>query len=568
MAAMNNAKRWLKPFLWFFAILLGALQSWVNRYEVSADGISYLDIGDAYFRGDWSTAINAMWSPLYAWLLGGAMSLFRPTPYWELPVAHLVNFFVYLAALISFNFFLGGVINGRNVELAGGENGYLYLPEWAVLLIGYLIFVWSSLVLIPPTILTPDMCVAAFVYLAAGLLLRIRMEGSIHFFPLLGVALGFGYLAKAPLFMLAFVFLLVSSIMVNNYRKALSRVLLALICFAFVSAPFILALTLTKHRFTFGDSGILNYAWYLNDVPSRHWQGGGIDQGVPAHPTRKVLDTPAIYEFGTPLLATYPVWYDPSYWYEGVKIRFDLRKQLQVIVRHLKFYLSLFSFHGVFLLIGLIAIFLLNGEKWRLGKGICGQWFLLIPAFAALAMYSLVHVEGRYIAPFVVMIILGVISGVTLPKSRKRQRLTIIAICASIIISIGTPTLRASLVAAHKFAEGKTRNDYWLTAEALKKLGVRPGDKIASLGYANSYNARWARLAKIQIVAEMYDDKDVDYFWMADASVKQEVINAFIKTGAELIVATRVPELASTSDWQRLGDRNVYVYFIKPNQEK
>jgi hypothetical protein len=28
-----------------------------------ADGISYLDIGDAYWRGDWHMAINAFWSP-------------------------------------------------------------------------------------------------------------------------------------------------------------------------------------------------------------------------------------------------------------------------------------------------------------------------------------------------------------------------------------------------------------------------------------------------------------------------------------------------------------------------
>lgn len=563
---MNYTKHWLKPSLWFFAILLGALHTWVNRYELNSDGISYLDVGDAYFRGDRSPAINGMWSPLYSWLLGGAMWLFRPTPYWELPVAHLVNFFVYLGALISFNFFLGELMNQRKAQLASGEDVYSNLPEWAFLLVGYLIFIWASFVLIPPRYLVPDMCVAVFVYVAAGLLLRIRMGDSIHLFPLLGVALGLGYLAKAPMFLLSFVFLSVSFILVKDYRKAWSRVLLALGCLAFVSAPFILALSLSKNRITFGDSGKLNYAWSVNRVPSRHWQGGEPNQGTPTHPTRKVLSTPAIYEFETPLLATYPLWYDPSYWYEGVNVHFDFRMLLQRIARRLKRYFSLFSFRGVFLFVGLITISLLR-ERRRLAKGILGQWFLLAPAFAALAMYSLVHMQGRYIAPFVVMIFLGVISGIILPKAQKRKYLIITLIFASISLSIGASTLRTSLAAVNNFAHGKPRNDYWLTTEALNKTGVRPGDKIASLGYANAYNAKWARLAKVRIVAEMYDDKDVDCFWAADASTKQEIINAFIKTGAKLIAATKVPESASSTGWQRLEGVDVWVYFINRQED-
>ena len=42
------------------------------------DGISYLDIGDAYLRGDWYVAVNAMWSPFYSWLAGFWLMLFKP----------------------------------------------------------------------------------------------------------------------------------------------------------------------------------------------------------------------------------------------------------------------------------------------------------------------------------------------------------------------------------------------------------------------------------------------------------------------------------------------------------
>src|SRR5690349_2200928 len=57
-----------------FAIGLGLLHVYaaIKSQSMNADGISYLDIGDAYFRADWANAINPVWSPLYSWILGFA----------------------------------------------------------------------------------------------------------------------------------------------------------------------------------------------------------------------------------------------------------------------------------------------------------------------------------------------------------------------------------------------------------------------------------------------------------------------------------------------------------------
>ena len=54
------ARRGVQVGFWGIAILLGALHTYAaaTSYSMNADGISYLDIGDAYFRGDWETAIN------------------------------------------------------------------------------------------------------------------------------------------------------------------------------------------------------------------------------------------------------------------------------------------------------------------------------------------------------------------------------------------------------------------------------------------------------------------------------------------------------------------------------
>ena len=79
---------------------------------MQADGISYLDMGDAIIRGDWKMAINGYWSPLYPWLQGLAAWAIKPTPYWQFTVVHLVNFLIYLFALACFDTLLQALARG------------------------------------------------------------------------------------------------------------------------------------------------------------------------------------------------------------------------------------------------------------------------------------------------------------------------------------------------------------------------------------------------------------------------------------------------------------------------
>jgi hypothetical protein len=79
---------------------------------MNPDGISYLDMGDAYFRGDWKMAINAQWSPLYSWIIALGLHIFHPTLRWEFIIVHLMQFFIYLLTIFCFHFFLMEVING------------------------------------------------------------------------------------------------------------------------------------------------------------------------------------------------------------------------------------------------------------------------------------------------------------------------------------------------------------------------------------------------------------------------------------------------------------------------
>src|SRR5215213_7406828 len=88
------------------AVLVGLLHTAIaiQDQSMNEDGISYLDLGDAYVAGNWRP-INSVWSPLYPLILGAVLRLVRPSLHWEFTVVQLVNLGIYLLALICFEFF-------------------------------------------------------------------------------------------------------------------------------------------------------------------------------------------------------------------------------------------------------------------------------------------------------------------------------------------------------------------------------------------------------------------------------------------------------------------------------
>src|SRR5438034_7378343 len=60
------------------AIVLGFAQVWTFRHGINDTiGIPYLEMGEAFMRGNWGTAVNGMWSPFYSWVLGAPMRIFQ-----------------------------------------------------------------------------------------------------------------------------------------------------------------------------------------------------------------------------------------------------------------------------------------------------------------------------------------------------------------------------------------------------------------------------------------------------------------------------------------------------------
>lgn len=567
----ERLERRLHKAFWVAAIALSLLFVTADRHVMGNDGIAYLDQGEAFLRGDWQMVINAYWSPLYSVFLGLAMRVFQPSPYWEFSVVHLVNFLTFLGALVAFTFFLRELIRfHRNRDRTIGD-GWMGLPGWAWVVLGYSLFIWTSQLWITVRHVSPDLCVAAFVFLAAGITLRIRRgETSWPAFILLGLVLGLGYLAKAAMFPLAFVFLFVSFLAVGNLRRAIPRVGVALLAFFVIAGPWIIALSQSKGRVTFGDSGKLNYAAHVARFPWRHWQGAPAGSGTPKHPTRQLSTDPPIYEFGSPIGGTYPNFYDPSYWYDGIRPPFQLGRHVRNMLSKSQFWVDLlYALHSS-LVISLFVLVYMSGRGLRI-RDVIAQWVLLVPALAALLMYGQVYIEPRYVGAFVVLLFVGLFSSVRTRGRREDNRLIaclmiIIAAMLTLTLSRAGAEAVAALVRDSKAGREAAGGKAWRVADGIRRMGVEPGQKVASLKYSNLGQVAWARLARVQIVAETFSDQpegDEKAFWAADRAIRERVLGTFAKAGADIVVGNEAPAWASGEGWQRVGSTDYHVYFLR-----
>jgi hypothetical protein len=349
----------------------------------------------------------------------------------------------------------------------------------------------------------------------------------------------------------------------------LPRVLVASLVFLLFSVPLIWGISTAKGRLTFGDAGTLTYVRYVNGVPYPHWQGEPAGSGTPKHPSRKILDHPPIYEFGTPVGGTYPISYDPSYWYEGVVARVDVEQQLGLVLTSALFYFDLFLRRQGALAAAVLVMYWM-GSRRRFGiLDLIRRWGLVLVALAAFGMYALVYVEGRYIGVFVVLFWADVLANVRLPGSMTSKRLTSALgaiMVLFVLLDLGAFEIKgySDLLNNRNPDPGvgqQARSPSWPgeVAEELYGLGVQQGDKVAVIGYG--FGSFWARLARVQIVAEMLSSQ-ADPFWMGNPALQSEVIQAFANTGARAIVAEDVPNYASLVGWHQVGDSDYYVYLL------
>jgi hypothetical protein len=338
-----------------------------------------------------------------------------------------------------------------------------------------------------------------------------------------------------------------------------------------IAGSYVAVLSSVKGSLTYGDTGKLMYAWHVNNVPHPHWQGEVPGAGTPKHPSIKIFESPPIYEFAKLAGGTYPVSFNPVYWYEGVKPHFELKGQIRVFLSSIEYYFDLFFRQQGGLVAALLILYFLTrrGPSTNL-QNVVRESGLAIVALLALGMYAVVHVQSRYIGAFVVLLWADLLAGIRLPASHEAHKL--IAFVGAIMLSFlliniaafnlqGVRNLagfgNADQIASSEKSVSRARAGD--VADELHRLGIRSGDKIAVIGYG--FDSFWARLARVQIVAEMFG-WEADPFWLGDSSLQSKVVHAFAGTGAKAIIAERVPDYVSPNGWHRVRNSNYFIYVL------
>jgi hypothetical protein len=530
------------------ALLAAGVQAYASRHYLNADGVSYLDLADGWARGDWQAGLSSYWGPLYPAILGGALAIFHPAPYWEIAVVKLTGFGLFAGTLAAFEWLLHEMLLWRR-GTAEGEAG---LPERTVVLFAYPLFLVATLHLVTLELASPDLCVALLVYLAAALLTRNRRLGvSAGRAALLGLVLGLAYLAKMAMLPLGAVFLAASCFAAISWKKLTMHVAVAGTLWASIAGVYVGAMSAKAGRLTLGDASKLNYLWFVNGVEVFRWRTGDPGLGTPIHPPRLILEKPPVYEFGGPVAGTYPLWFDPAAWCAGLTPRWTVAEQLTVLGTTSKALLRILAVEfGVGAAVLLLLVLLARGGSCVAGASGSRQWayHLVLPALVALGLYLMVHVQPRYVAPFLVLLALAVLVGLRFPSPSSEanaHRLRLLLAFAWIPVVVGAVVfgVRALPVAWH--GEGPSTHPDWAVAQALARRGVGPGRRVAVLG--DGFECGWARLGRLQIVAQL-EARDVPLYEEASSAAKQAVESAFRRAGAVAVVAPAAPELGAGWD--------------------
>lgn len=464
------------------AAMLAVADGWAYRQAMNPDGISYLDIGDAYWRGDFDSAVNAYWSPLYSWLTGAVLHVTGAAPARELLWVQLMNAGIVLVSLVAFRALLGEVMRLRRGGLLG---------DGALQVVAYALFAWASFSAIRVHTVTPDQLVPAVVYAATALVLAtVRGERSAWRFAALGLVLGLGFLAKFAVLPVAVVFLAVVAL--QDRRGAL----VAAGCAIAVAAPFVAVLSHHEGSFTAGRSGALNYAWLLGDVEEVvGWTGG-------EHPPAVLAEGALLYDGP----GSIPAWYDPLRWYEGVPAPVRLGRQIDVAGEAAGVYARvLFSLPQLLLTLALAAAWWLAGRPVPRDRRWLGA---AAPPLAALAMYALVHASHRYVGGYVA--VLGLLAAAGLPASRAWvARAAVVAAGVMLAVVVGRVAIAVGEQAIGHDPPGSSQTR---AAEGLRALGMRPGDRVAFVGHDRfaPLHQYWVRINRGQMAAQIWPPAELD----------------------------------------------------------
>ncbi len=496
MLASITWERRIRRTFWIVGILAGAVLTYTTRYFINGDAINYIEMGEALRQGNWQGFLNLTASPGYAALLGLGQSLLNTNRLNEIPLLKLVNLACMIAAMGACDRFLAALKRRYSSSLDGAG---VPLPWPLIMALAYGMFLFSVLNWVRPRLMAPEMPVFACVLMVMALVLDAGNDPDrykTHI--LLGFWTGLAYLFKTFFFPFSVFFLMTNALAIGSARKAIPRVMLSALVMLLVCTPWLMALSGKVGRFSYGETACLNYGIYVKA------SGKSIHQPLILAEAPEAL----LYRESPFPNCTRPATFDPSYWKLGIQPVFDPAAHAGLFVHHTA---------EILLDQWAISLLVLLWVAWNIRIGaltvrpllpLPAHLCLVLPALAAIGLYSILHVEMRYLAPFMLLIVVAVGIWPRYPASNKSPvrkaiagtYLLIAVILGSTLTTVVDQSLRGLTSTADKSSYQSAFFEMVSIGSYLKDRGLGAGSEVALVGHPASY---WARNAGIRIVAEI-----------------------------------------------------------------
>ena len=302
-----------------------------SPYALDGDGMAYMDVADLIRAHHWAGVVNGYWHPFYPALLSIAQRVFHTTRANELHAYYILNYLIFLASVVAMLAFVSALVNLRrrmtpNADQNAGATPLLGME--ALQLLGVALLVIATGRELSMATVRPDALLQALMLAAFAMLLQSFVSESLIYAPAMGFFFGLAYLTKSFAFLIALISIALMMLFQGWVQKrkpvrVIAAGALAFVVFAAIAGPYIGALSRQKHRFDFGDSGALNYAWYVSGTVKMHIEPSmSADFGSAKvnliHPEQQLLAQPGIYSYRAEPYGTYPAWFDPTYFHERI----------------------------------------------------------------------------------------------------------------------------------------------------------------------------------------------------------------------------------------------------------
>ncbi len=551
--------------VYYVAYCLFVISQWVDVSH-SIDLVAYLDIGDAYWRGDFAGAINSYWSPLYSLILGGVIALVKPDIAHEMVAVRYTNFvlmmFLYAAFVLFAQTLWAGIRDKWLVEPANA-----WMSETIYWIYMYSLFCFSALSFGGCEKDGPDMVTAALVLIASTAFLKLKFgDRSYANMLLMGASLGVGYLAKAIILPVSLFYYVSAWWEMRKEPSVWKHIATALGAEVMFALPYVVMISCTFGHLTISDvSRVLPLFSDTQNDQQVHFQFPELK-----HHSNKIFTKPDVFEFAEPLHATYSPWYNPAFWTEGAPVGEPVSRAVRHFVENLRFFFSeIFSY---LLVASLLASLVLLRPCFSI-KGLGTALSLCAPALVAMCAYSISanlndHMMERYFVAWTILLYAAVVIALMVPAVGETAGKRVFAAKRFLLLSIAFCMM--TFTSAFYFYHKHVRDQYCIPVDTLiaskaQELGLKPGDKIAQIGFRRYY---WARLARLRIVADIFDDAG---FWAMDPERREQLIDVLRQHDVKAIIQTwaiDVPLPEPGPGWVKIPNTKARIYIIPPTSPK